>query len=359
MSSSTDEIPFPSPRNPTSTRTRVSGRSRALTQSSRLSDNESTKSSRYLHIARPLPVWVVDPKDRSGSRAPESVYSRDHFSAYGIQEEGSRPSSPVTDKSRWNSFKVATARPELRATEGYIDEKALSQQGDYDSEWLGDRRSGEMASCSSSRRGLFGRGRHGTSGEEPSSLSTARYFVSEESRKVWQPRLTFILLNNPYVPLTLRAIIFILSIAALGLACSIFVHSLHAFPTPITQQPSTIMALVVQSTALIYLVYITYDEYSGKPLGLREPKAKMRLIMLDMLFIIFSSANLSLTFNTLYDVTWTCHVNRHDSLMPDVEYNYAICSRQRGLAAFLFMVLVMWVATFTISIFRLVERVSQ
>ena len=53
------------------------------------------------------------------------------------------------------------------------------------------------------------------------------------------------------------------------------------------QQPSTIMALVVQSCALVYVIYIAYDEYTGKPLGLREPMSKMRLILLDLLFIIF------------------------------------------------------------------------
>lgn len=130
------------------------------------------------------------------------------------------------------------------------------------------------------------------------------------------------LLNNPTVPLTFRALIWVLSLLALALASSVFqLSNQYGF----AQKPSTIMAIVVDVIALIYLIYITYDEYSGKPLGLRSPKAKMRLsmsiwsrarsikeltlcwiVMLDLLFIIFDSANLSLAFDTLYDVRWSC-----------------------------------------------------
>lgn len=195
------------------------------------------------------------------------------------------------------------------------------------------------------------------------SMSRARYYISEESREKWKPKVISMLLNNPHVPLTLRAINFILSVIALGLACSVFVKSHQAQPA-VNQQPSTIMALCCQTTALVYLVYITYDEYSGKPLGLRDAKAKIRLIMLDLLFIIFSSANLSLAFNTLYDSLWLCQTDKDDyALLAGsslfIPYNRSICSRQRGLAAFIFMSLISWVITFTISIFRLVERVSQ
>lgn len=127
------------------------------------------------------------------------------------------------------------------------------------------------------------------------------------------------LLNNPMVPLTFRAIIWTLSLVALALAVSVFQHS-NDYEVP--QKPSTIMAIVVDVVALIYLIWITYDEYSGKPLGLRSPKAKMKLskhspyirmvklltytVMFDLLFIIFDSANLSLAFDTLFDNRWSC-----------------------------------------------------
>ena len=82
------------------------------------------------------------------------------------------------------------------------------------------------------------------------------------------------LLNSPTVPLTFRSIIFLLSLLALSLAGNIFYQSRqYNFP----QKPSTVMAIIVDGIALVYIIYITWDEYSGKPLGLRSPKAKIRL----------------------------------------------------------------------------------
>lgn len=92
------------------------------------------------------------------------------------------------------------------------------------------------------------------------------------------------LLNNPMVPLTFRAIIWLLSLLALALAVSVFQYSNEY---RVSQKASTIMAIVVDVVALIYLVWITYDEYSGKPLGLRSPKAKMKLSkQIKMLYVL-------------------------------------------------------------------------
>ncbi|KAK9462352.1 uncharacterized protein V1516DRAFT_620921 [Lipomyces oligophaga] len=172
-----------------------------------------------------------------------------------------------------------------------------------------------------------------------------------------------VLLNNPYVPMTLRLGIFTLSAAALALAAGIQHYTIiyrNAEPagTRVAQEPSTTMAICVQSCALVYLFYITYDEYSSKPLGLRNAKNKVKLIMLDLIFIIFSSANLALTFNTLFDQDWICRAPADKGETDYTPYDPKLCRRQRGLAAFLLLVLVMWVMTFAISILRVVERVS-
>jgi hypothetical protein len=82
------------------------------------------------------------------------------------------------------------------------------------------------------------------------------------------------LLNSPIIPLFLRSIIWTLSLVALSLAGSIF-HLSRKYH--VEQKASTIMAIVVDAIALVYTIYITYDEYSGKPLGLRSPTVKMRL----------------------------------------------------------------------------------
>jgi hypothetical protein len=112
------------------------------------------------------------------------------------------------------------------------------------------------------------------------------------------------------------------------------------------------MAIIVDIIALVYILYITYDEYTGKPLGLRSPKAKMRLILLDLFFIVFDSANLSLAFDALSDVRWSC---RDDVGVGGTNSSSGpLCVRQRALSSVLLVALVAWITTFSISVLRYV-----
>lgn len=152
------------------------------------------------------------------------------------------------------------------------------------------------------------------------------------------------------IPLVLRSVVWIFSAVALAVACSI--HHLTDEKDDLGNIASTEMALIVDAVALVYLLYITYDEYSGKPLGLRSAKAKMRLILLDLFFIVFDSANLSLAFEAIQE----------NSICPDGIRNDKqgqICDRQNTLASVLLIALVAWMLTFTISVLRLVERVTR
>lgn len=199
----------------------------------------------------------------------------------------------------------------------------------------------------------------------PRVRSKAGYWMSDEKRADLMPTLQRIFLQNPLIPLLFRILIIIFSIISLSLAVSIFVIS-NEQESKIPEQPSTIMAIIVQCLAIVYLTYIAYDEYHGKPLGLRDPTEKMKLILLDLLFIIMSLANLSLTFNTLYDPQWVCTAIPDDNDSQQavlVGYFYpligSLCRRQRALLGFLLLALFLWVLTFTISILRVVDRVSN
>ncbi|KAF8477150.1 hypothetical protein BDZ91DRAFT_769371 [Kalaharituber pfeilii] len=251
--------------------------------------------------------------------------------------------SPVPETaSRWRTFAYGSANPPPTSHSEKIKKEHnwLDEQGDLDGPWLTSTRDPE---------------------NDGESNDDDLLFVSRKTRRIWYKRIHVMLLNNPMVPLTFRAIIWVLSLLALALAVSVYQYSNEY---GVSQKPSTVMAIVVDVVALIYLVWITYDEYSGKPLGLRSPKAKMKLIMFDLLFIIFDSANLSLAFDTLFDTRWSC---RSPSTVQDfgdgtknaMRTVEPICTRQRALAAFLFLALCGWVLTFTISVFRLVERVSK
>jgi hypothetical protein len=147
---------------------------------------------------------------------------------------------------------------------------------------------------------------------------------------------------HPLVPLIFRIIVLTTSTIALGLSSSVD-HLSNKYSYP--QTPSTTMAIVVDVVAIPYILYITWDEYTGKPLGLRSPKAKIRLVLLDLFFIIFESANLALAFAALTDDNGSCQSGNNG-------YNYIICNRVKALCGILMIALIAWSMTFAVSIFR-------
>jgi len=153
-----------------------------------------------------------------------------------------------------------------------------------------------------------------------------------------------VIVMHPLVPLFFRVIVLTTSTLALSLSASIY-HLTHY--SSFSQTPSTIIAIVVDVVAMPYIGYITWDEYTGKPLGLRSPKAKMRLVLLDLFFIVFESANLALALGSLVDANGACEEGENGT-------DNDICRRQQTLSAFLFIALVAWISTFSVSIVRYV-----
>ena len=47
-------------------------------------------------------------------------------------------------------------------------------------------------------------------------------------------------------------------------------------------------------------------------LGLRSASTKTLLLLCDLFFVVFSSSNLSLAFDALYDHRWACFDDRYD-----------------------------------------------
>ena len=182
-------------------------------------------------------------------------------------------------------------------------------------------------------------------------------------------------MRNPFVPLCLRLIVLMFVLSALANGVTIWRHttSLNGSPTyrsgvdfgpdsdnsaVCEQQPSTYMAFITNAVAVLYLAYITWDEYFSKPLGLRRSRDKMRLLFLDLIFIVVGAATLSLAFNTLLNRQWACYQNS-----PQNQNNAAaaqsvcvksedLCRRQKALSGLLLVALFAWVLTFAVSISR-------
>ncbi|KAL8744566.1 MAG: hypothetical protein Q9190_003201 [Brigantiaea leucoxantha] len=279
-----------------------------------LAGDDTAAPDRQL-LVRTIPTWVQSP--RTAQIAPHH---------YNTQSDS------VDDySSRWRLFAKASAYPATSAEGGeLVTEEWLVQNGpDYSKPWLAEA--------------------------EDRDVENARGFRAK--RKVWWKRAQHVLIRKPLIPLILRSIVWIFSMAALCLAASI--HHMTDNVAGIGNVASTEMAIIVDVIALMYLLYITYDEYTGKPLGLRPARAKMRLIFLDLFFIVFDSANLSLAFEAVR-ASGVCSpllLNEHDQRSRNPLPK--ICGRQKSLASVLLIALISWLLTFTISVLRLVERVTR
>ncbi|KAI9824380.1 MAG: hypothetical protein M1832_001915 [Thelocarpon impressellum] len=327
--------------------------------SSSLAEGENRGAPRAV---RTLPSWVqsyeadeddTDATDRllpvpAGAQVAHhhhSPASLTHKTQPGRLHDSARVSTPVTinqspreHASRWKTFVEVSAEPRgpRRDREKVDDAWLRENMPDLEAPWQPERHDDS-----------------GHSGEEGATL-----FSSHRKRVSLLRKFRRALVRNPMVPLVFRLTIWIFSLVALALGASIFVLSEQR---GLSQRPSTLMAIIFDSVALLYGLYITYDEYSGKPLGLRSPAAKMRLILLDLFFIAFNSANLSLAYDALYDVRGNCagtavreggviSSNDVDVGLKDAD----LCDRQKALAAVLFIALVAWLLTFTVSVFRYV-----
>ena len=124
-----------------------------------------------------------------------------------------------------------------------VDEEWLVQNGaDYSQPWLA------------------------STGDEDANMNKTQMWQSK--RRTWWVRAQRTVLRNPMIPLVFRSVVFIFSTVALAIAGSIY-HRTRISPD-LKNTASTDMAITVDAIALVYILYITYDEYTGKPLGLRS-----------------------------------------------------------------------------------------
>jgi hypothetical protein len=158
--------------------------------------------------------------------------------------------------------------------------------------------------------------------------------------------------RHPLVPLALRLAVMLTSIISLAIACRI---ALIAEVDSVgrrqdeddnidrgSSKGQAIMAIIVDCCAIPYIAWMLWEEYTGKPLGLRPAASKIWLILLDLFFIVFKSASTALTFEILI---------HHDDSKRSIDLN-------KALATFMFLGLITWITTFIINIFRAVERLG-
>ncbi|MCJ1417852.1 hypothetical protein MMC32_004197 [Xylographa parallela] len=263
------------------------------------------------------------PPDAQVAQHNNSPSSKQKKQGPGHLHDADRESAPPTTRhhiseigSRWRAFADETAYPVTNVEGGQrVDEQWLIQNGpDYSQPW-------QVAV---------------ESDPEKSGGRSAKI-----RQQAWYKRLQRMVLRNPIVPLVLRLIVWSFSFTALILG--ILIYQTYRTNDTSPHSASPIMAIIIDAIALVYIVYITRDEYTGKPLGLRSAKAKMRLIFLDIFFIVFDSANLSLAFEAITDAKTTA---------PFCPLGQLVCRQQEALASVLLIALIAWMMTFSISVLR-------
>lgn len=317
---------------------------------------------------RTIPPWVQDADEddliEAGLFLPNSpssalVAQHNHSPSAAqrpllnsqIQPQGGYPMSSGARRdeptSRWVSFARASAYPRENFNNEKVSAEWLNENfTDYQKPWLADHNDDDVEDGSD------------------------KYRAFRRKRRAWYQRAHFAIMRNPFVPLAFRAVVILFAALAMGLGASIFHENnliIRCIEQPENQRtpdcmtrvgqghitydqdPSALMAIIVDAVAIVYSIYITYDEYFSKPLGLRPPAAKVRLVLLDLFFIVFQSANLSLAFNSLSFDRGPCKEGTESGTTRRFDN---VCDRAESLSSVLLVSLFAWLLTFSISILR-------
>ncbi|QDS71027.1 hypothetical protein FKW77_008103 [Venturia effusa] len=246
----------------------------------------------------------------------------------GTNEQDAIPHSS-TSGSQWAEFMIATGAPHPRNLTAEQRHRASAMFAEYDRKrevWEREQREREEVLA-----------------KQPRPPKQRRKKVKKQ------------LLDRQFVTLSLRLFELVMSIIALSLGATIFylfnLHNVIANHPGCRQGPTTYMAVIIGALAIPYTLYITWDEFSSEPIGLRKPTAKLRLLLLDLLFVVLMSANTSLAWEALWALEFPCGGGVNDTCPRS---NNGICSRQAALVAVLMMGVTAWVITFCLSCYRLV-----
>lgn len=314
---------------------------------------------------RTLPAWIqdaeegdIDDIDPSYLDAPDVAFLAQHNHSPsttrrsgGYTDYRAHPTSAGDWRpertSRWISFGRASVYPRENFNNEKVEPEWLNEHfTDYSQPWLAN---------------------HSEDGDEE---DMSRYRAFRKKRQTWYKRFQFTILRNPFIPLAFRLTVIIFACTAIGLGVTIYRETnkiracLSQAPGSRTracrdrvgndrvdyyQDPSALMAIIVDVVSVVYTSYITYDEYFSKPLGLRKARAKVRLVLLDLFFIVFQAANLSLSFESLTVDEGACAVGDEPSTYMRFD---KVCSRQQSLSGVLLVSLVAWLLTFSVSVLR-------
>ncbi|PHH74755.1 hypothetical protein CDD82_4795 [Ophiocordyceps australis] len=155
-------------------------------------------------------------------------------------------------------------------------------------------------------------------------------------------RISNLVLRHWLSPFLFRMIVMTTSILALGIAARIYVIE-NRSERDSAERTQSLVAVGVDCVAIPFIAWMIWDEYTGKPIGLRSGVSKIRLILLDVFFIIFKSASTGLAFESLVYHNFKAHALLRFSIV---------------LGVFELVGLICWTMNFMINVVRTVERMG-
>lgn len=174
------------------------------------------------------------------------------------------------------------------------------------------------------------------------NLDPNRGYVKERRAKRFTKRIWDMAMRHSLSPLIFRLTVIVTSLLALAIAARIYELE-EVLPPNLPEETQSLVALVVDCVSIPYNAYMIYDEYTGKPIGLRSALSKVALVLLDIFFVIFKSASTALAFES---------VVFHGAL------DDAIGKLAKAMASFMLIGLIAWTMNLAVNVFRTVDRLG-
>ncbi|EPQ29052.1 uncharacterized protein PFL1_03341 [Pseudozyma flocculosa PF-1] len=189
---------------------------------------------------------------------------------------------------------------------------------------------------------------------------------SRRRRRAWLEWWKNFLIHNPFVPLLFRFLNISFTTATLAVAIELF-QTLHEQQATDAVGSSPVVAIVFAPLTLVHIAFQIWIEYFGRPIGLWTVQSKLFYTIIELIFICFWSAELSLAFDNYFTSTLVCvsfgnpfggSNNRDPQPLLDMSKKPYLCRLQGALIGLVFVSLLAYLIVLTVSLFRIFVRVT-
>ncbi|KAE8223137.1 hypothetical protein CF319_g3778 [Tilletia indica] len=214
--------------------------------------------------------------------------------------------------------------------------------------------------------GLLGR-HSGTAGGRLHGGPMDRKGDKQARERSYMARFRQFLLLNPFAPFAFRMINMSFTTATLAVAIRIH-ETLRSIGDSSLVGSSPILGIIFAPLTLAHVFTQIYMEYFGKPIGLWSVRSKLFYTLIELVFVCFWSAELSLAFDNLTTSPLECccgasKLFRAEEAAEAINQNPErvgyVCRLQSTLAGLSFVSLLAYLIVLSVSLFRIFERLSR